>query len=51
MQCEVHLDLLPPDDQNEGDDKDDDGDKDANLAMMKSLSARLSGSENARGPR
>ena len=30
---------------------DGDDDNDADLAMMKSLSARLSGSENARGPR
>ena len=38
------------DEEHEGE-CDGDDDNDADLAMMKSLSARLSGSENARGPR
>ena len=43
--------------EDHGEDEEDEGecdgddDNDADLAMMKSLSARLSGSENARGPR
>ena len=50
MHRKLHLDVRPLDEEEHHDQHRDD-DNNVDLAMMKSLSARLSGSENARGPR